>query len=313
MRLLKYKHLHFLCVFVGLSFAQAALAQTPAPRQAVSSDLEQLVQDASRNGKGAKLFVAEYTHTQTITERIADKQGKVKEESETWEAFMPTLKYRKKPTRWVRVKVKENGVALPADKIEKERLKAGERLQAAEEETQKLMAKGTPPPDDTDSVADAKGAYFNLTLQRPFGKLEFNVHTLLAAADFTPQAPVVLAGRETVVLSFKPKANLKLAGTQDYLAQLTGTVWIDRADRIVVRVEGWPLNVADRSGRPAIFYEMERVPGDKWLPRKLALNGMQHKALFGGFNKEVEAVLTDYQRFDAEVKDVKIDAPPVKP
>lgn len=221
---------------------------------------------------------------------------------------MPTLvKYNKRAVRWVRIKIKEDGKSLPAEKIEKERKNATDRLIEAEEKAAKL-ASATPVPDE-DFVPDATGAYFNLSIARLFRKsIEVRVGTILEAFDFSYVRQETLNARPTFVLNFKPKPNMNFPDSVDYYANLTGTVWIDAADRIAVKVEGWPLN-AERKVHPAIYYEAAQAPGNKWLPRLIRLNGREYKTFLGGLDIEVEALLTDYQRFDAEVKDVKIITP----
>ncbi len=279
----------------------SAHAQTP------ETDIPALLKDAIRNGKGTKFFISDYTHIQTITTRATDKKGNVKENSETWEAYMPTLvKYNKRAVHWVRIKIKEDGKPLLAEKIEKERKNATEKLVEGEEKAAKLSA-APPPISDEDFVPDAKGAYFNLLINRMFRKsIELKIPVILQGFDFTPAQQEALNGRPTYVLNFKPKPDVAFAEGIEYYANLTGTMWIDVADRIVVKVEGWPVNTVERKTSPAIYYESARAPGDKWLPRLIRLNGREYKTFLGGLDREVEALLTDYQRFESEVKDVKL-------
>lgn len=296
-----------LLIIVGLLTISASAQSVGVFTEA---EVDALIKDAVRNGKGARIFISEYTHTQTIINRSIDKKGNLKEVSNTWEAFIPTQKFRRKPSRWVRVKVKENGVPVAADKIEKERIEAGEKLLEAEQEAEKLAAKGTPDKLDENTVPDAKGAYFNLTLRRMFrGTIEFNVRTILEQCLFSQQRRTTWNNRPVIALDFKPKANSKWSGEEDYLANLVGTVWLDEADRILVKAEGWPQNLSSRPDKLAVYYEAVLASGGKWLPHRIFINGLAHKQLLGGFNEEVEAILTDYQRYDSEIKDEKIIAP----
>lgn len=42
----------------------------------------------------------------------------------------------------------------------------------------------------------------------------------------------------SIVLDFRPRAGVKLDQDKDWMGRLTGTVWIDRADKTLVRIEG---------------------------------------------------------------------------
>jgi hypothetical protein len=301
------KPLFLLFVVIGLLTISASAQSVNTLTEA---EVDALAKDAVRNGKGARIFISEYTHTQTIIARSKDKKGNIKEVSDTWEAFIPTQKYRRKASRWVRVKIKENGVPVAADKIEKERIEAGEKLIEAEQEAEKLAAKDGSNRPAENTVPDAKGAYFNLVLRRMFrGTIEFDVRSILEQCLLSQPRRTIWANRPVIALDFKPKANTKWSGAEDYMENLVGTIWIDEADRILVKAEGWPENLSTRPDKLAVYYEAVLVSGGKWLPHRIFINGLAHKQLFGGFNEEVEAILTDYQRYDSEIKDEKIIAP----
>lgn len=300
---------HSIILLVALAALLAVYARPENVRRQDAIDISVLIRAAIRNGKGAQIFLSDYTHVQTITRRSVDKKGKVKEASETWEAYIPSLKHRNKPARWVRIKIKENGVPLPPDKVEKERIKAGERLAKAEAESQKLAAK-TAEEKDEESLPDAKGAYFTMTIRRPLRSAQqLDVKTLLLHCAFDAPQREMIGGRETVALKFRPQPEARLSEAEEFISQLTGTIWIDVADSILVRAVGWPVKAQTPAGKPAILYESIRVTGDKWLPHKIVLNGLDYKDVFKGLGEEIEVVLDEYQRFQTEGSEGRVAAP----
>jgi hypothetical protein len=93
-------------------------------------DIQSLVKEALCKGAGDML--GEYTYVTTSITRVRDKKGKTKEESTVYEVFFPTLKSGMR-TRGVLVVTSRNGVPVAPHELEKERLKAADRIEKEEE------------------------------------------------------------------------------------------------------------------------------------------------------------------------------------
>src|SRR5437763_9820513 len=93
-------------------------------------DIPALVKEAYCKGAGD--MMTEYSYTMNSVSRSKDNKGRTKEESTTYEAFIPTLKSGTHG-KGISVVTRRNGVPVPADELEKARAKAGERLEKAEE------------------------------------------------------------------------------------------------------------------------------------------------------------------------------------
>jgi hypothetical protein len=98
-----------------------------------------------------------------------------------------------------------------------------------------------------------------------------------------------------------------LPEAESFITEMSGTVWFDAADRVLIKAEGWPMSMPLRRGKPDVFYQAVYVPGNKWLPHRISINGLSYKTFFGGFEQEVEAVLSEYKLFGSEIKDGKIN------
>jgi len=301
----------------SLFCAVAALAQS-APAGGESLDIPKLIENALGNGRAAKLL-SEYAYTMRMAQRKADRKGRITEESETYEAYFPTLK-RKGETKFVLIKTKENDRPVAPERLERERQKATERLLKGEEEAQKVDnsradEKGGKSAEWQDAGEDSGkniGIYFRMNAGTMFSGVSLDVRTLLKNCDFDSPRHEVIDGREAIALNFRPRPGASFEKEQRYLAQSVGTVWIDAADKILVRVEGWPRAAPTRAGNPAFVYEQVRLPDGHWLPRLGRMNCASHPTLFGA-NYDFVFEFGNYQHFYSEIKDVRINKPAARP
>jgi hypothetical protein len=131
----------------------------------------------------------------------------------------------------------------------------------------------------------------------------------MQASEFSAARRESLEGREMIVLDFQPNPDAPLDGEVRYLALLSGTVWIDAQERVLLRAEAWPRELVARTGKPALLYEQLRLPDGYWLPRLAQLNCAAHRAVFGKLGVDYSFEFADYKRFGAETQDVKIKHP----
>lgn len=291
-------------LFIFLLFASFSIAaQTPAND---SIDIPALIKESFQNGTGYH-FLNEYTHVHKIIERQKSKNGQIKETSSTFEAYAPTFKG--KGSRLVKIKTHENGVPLSEEKLEKARKEASEKLikeEAAAAKVAEEMAKAK-------AESKAIGVYFTLSRGSLFGSvLAFNVKLILLQGAFEHPRHDTFNGREMIVLDWKIKPDAKLDKSEKYLAKLTGRVWIDAAEHIVAKLDGFPIN-SEQTAKPVIFYDGIRLPDGKWMPNKFIINCDNNEAIFD--NKKMPDLIieiSEYKHFDSEVKDEKIIAPPIQ-
>jgi hypothetical protein len=289
-------------IVVALLGAQSAYAQADQPRQVENLNIPALIRDALDNGKGSQLLT-EYTYTMKLSERRTNNKGEVKETVETYESYIPTLKVQGN-TAAVLLKLTDKGAPLSEEKIEKERQKAAEQLLKANAEAQKQNGRLPVEP------VRSKGAYFTMRLGQFFGRdLRIDMRVLMQASEFSAARRESLEGREMIVLDFQPNPDAPLDGEVRYLALLSGTVWIDAQERVLLRAEAWPRELVARTGKPALLYEQLRLPDGYWLPRLAQLNCAAHRAVFGKLGVDYSFEFADYKRFGAETQDVKIKHP----
>jgi len=293
-------------------------------------DIPALAREAYCKGSGDML--GEYTYVTQSSKRQKDKNGKEKAETYTYEVFFPTLKSGTH-TKGIFVVTAHNGVPVPPSELEKERVRAAERTEREEEK----LARETPaqPAAEANSATGILpvGAYARTSINREtLGRkhsASLSVHTFLRKCTLTLARRSRIDGRETLIFTFSPIPDAQFADNEKYMAQLTGEVWIDAADRIVTRLIGWPLNApvsatanASQDQRqsaneststekpPAIYVELMRLPQPGiWLPRVSRLNGADYPRLFDGITTDSSSTYSNYIRFSTEVQDVKVGQP----
>ncbi len=282
-------------------------------------DIPALVKEAFCKGAGDML--TEYSYVLNSVGRSKDKKGNTKEESITYEVFIPTLKSGTH-AKGILVVTSRNGVPVPADELERARKQAGERLEKAEEKN----ARETPAPAETDPNVKGMlplGMYTHSTSNRSSltgkGSAALAIHTFLETCELRLVRREPHDGREMLIFNFTPLPEAQFANNEKYIAQLTGEIWIDARDRIVTRLTGWPSLSANTNSfnpslkpverPPAVYAEMMRLPEGIWLPRVVRINGADYQKLFDGITSDSLSTFSNYVRFSTEIKDVKVNSP----
>ena len=198
--------------------------------------------------------------------------------------------------------ISENDVPLSPERSAKEDRRVQEEFEKAEREKQK----------DEKKVAQRRA---ERAKQDEEGT---EISPFLKACEFVSPRRETLAGRETIVFDFRPRAGFRPKTREESLiAKLVGVVWIDPIDKQVIRLEarlaegfkmGGGLLVSLKPGA-ALMIEQTRMAQGIWLPRFAQVNLSLKVLLFGGgdYNKTIE--WSDYKHFSGDVKDYKIDVP----
>jgi hypothetical protein len=283
-------------------------------------DIPALVKEAYCKGAGDMLTEFTYVMTsvgRSIDKKANDKQGQTKQESTTYEVFIPVLKSGTRG-KGVLVVTSRNGLPVPAGELEKARLEAGKKLEKAEEKNAKEKPRAPETAPEVKGMLPL-GMYTQTTNNHSsFGKkgsAALGIHTFLKTCDLTFARREQHEGRETLIFNFIPRPGAQFADNEKYIAQLTGEIWIDAQDRIVTRLEGRPTLSPTSAGPPpgetppAVYVEMQLLPEGIWLPRIIRINGADYETLFDGIKSESISTFSDYRRFSTEIKDVKIDKP----
>lgn len=139
-----------------------------------------------------------------------------------------------------------------------------------------------------------------------YGNEEITVSRLLELGAFSNPRRVELNGRPTIAVDYTgdPRAKTRNAAER-LILEMTGTVWVDEQDRVLVRVDGRFVNsfkvggglLVDIRKGTRFSYEQTRVNGEVWLPAQVDGEGSARVLLFVGFSGRIHAVESDYRKF----------------
>ena len=275
------------------------------PRSAESVDVVALLRDVSRNQDELERRFTEYSFRQKEIDKEINSKGELKKEtSKVYEVFpianrAPVMKL-----------ISENGVALTGEREAKEQKRVEEEFSKAERDKDKdaqRVQKRRAEIEKKKAAAKDKGEDDDLEISQ-----------FLKVHDFVSPRRERFRDRETVVFDFRARPGFKPRNREeDLISKLVGVVWIDPADKQIIRLEARLAEGFKMAGgllfslRPgaALVMEQTRMTEGVWLPRFVQLNLSMKYLLFGGgdFNKTME--WSDYKHFSGDVKDYTLDAP----
>jgi hypothetical protein len=279
----------------------AGLAESAFDAPAAAGfDARALIREVMEKEPEVAVKFDEYTFTVKHTERELDDRGLAKKEtSQLWEVFMA-------PNGWSIGKLTlVDGRPLPPDKAAKEEKRVADFLNA--------HAADKPP----ESRKGAGGFQIN------FGDgMGFGLADLLRACDFVSPRREKYQGRDAVVFDFRPRADFQPKNRSDeILSKIVGLVWIDLAEKVVMRMEarlvgdfkiggGLLMKIAPGAG---FTFERARLDDGYWVPRSFHWNANGKGFIF--MKRSVYEITEwgNYKRFRTESGDVKLDSPKPTP
>ena len=222
----------------------------------------------------------DYTYHVHVEQQRLRKDGSVKQ-TEVTDSESLTLD----GVRVNRV-VERNGQPLTAEEQAKESDRLDKEVAKVRERRAKALAAG----EKTD----------------PRGDTVITVSRLLQLGSFSNERRVDFGGRPTIVLDYAgdPKAKTR-SQAETVVRDLVGTVWIDEADRVLVRGQGHFLNdfkvggglLADVRKDSNFSFEAKRVNDAVWLPATIDGKGSVRILLVSGFDGQLHLTASDYRRF----------------
>ena len=283
-------------------------------------DVHALVNEAICKGAGDMLN--EYSYTMKSDRRLKNEKGDAKESTTTYEVFIPTLKSGAR-ARGILVATSHDGIPVPPDELEKERTKAGKRLEKEEARIEREAPSLPLPAEDTTKGMLPIGMYSRMAVHRSTLGSDHTaalaIQTFLQTCELTSLRRVANEGRENMVFAFVPRPGAQFRDEEKYIAQLAGEIWIDAQDHIVTRLVGWPATEQDKSRSiylpaahersPAVYVEMMRLKEGIWLPRMARINAADYPKLFDGITSDSTSTYSNHLRFSTEIKDVKVNPP----
>jgi hypothetical protein len=140
-------------------------------------------------------------------------------------------------------------------------------------------------------------------------KDDITVSRLLQIVAFSRPRRVGLNGRDTIAFDFAGDPHAKTHGRgEDALKKVSGTIWIDEADREVSRMSatldenyhvGFGLLASVAKGSNVVF-DQALIRNEAWLPTAIALHLQARAFLVAGFRAEVDIRFDQYKKFQTD-------------
>jgi hypothetical protein len=118
-----------------------------------------------------------------------------------------------------------------------------------------------------------------------------------------------LNGRDTIAFDFAGDPHAKTHGRgEDALKKVSGTIWIDEADREVSRMSatldenyhvGFGLLASVAKGSNVVF-DQGLIRNEAWLPTAIALHLQARAFLVAGFRAEIDIRFDEYKKFQTD-------------
>ena len=277
-------------------------------------DIPALLRDLSKNQDEDDKRVNDYTFTQKVTEREVDDKGQVKKEKVSVYEVYPIADYG-----WVEKLVMENGTPLSPERAAKEEKRAVEELEKAEREAPKLKQKREQKRAERRAKRRAKSS--DKAKAGGEGDEEdddVEISTFLRACEFFSPRREHFRERDVIVFDFRPRAGFRPSTMgETIVSKLSGVIWIDPAERQVVRLEarlvaGFKMGgglVASIKPGSAFIFEQTRLPEGVWMPRFSQVNASARVFLFAGMSINQTREFGDFKRFSTKTGEDKLDAP----
>ena len=295
----------------GGATVTASTVKAGPPPDLATMDTAAFVHDCDRNGTAIHTELLTYTYRLKKIRREFNDHGKASQKLlQEFEAY---------PVRGqhILIQVRENGEPLPSSEVEWQRRRAGEQLELAERTAEQQKQAGHPATNEPDGYPSA-GVYARV--HRHAVAVSLDPSTLLRNCDLTSPRLERLGERDSVVFDFHARPGVTLPPRRTYLARLTGRVWMDMADKVIVRLEAWPTDEfrksdpaqasanAEANAEPCLIYQQTKLATGAWVPSLMRINSGGNPALFDGLNWDVVFEFDDYKQFTTSVGDPKLDS-----
>jgi hypothetical protein len=277
--------------FTAGVFDYPKLSDEPLP------DIPSLLAQVTANEEHIDEILENYGYTETTVERAFDDKGAMREkDSETheWTFY--------KGNRIRRLIAKDGKPLSASEQASEDRRveKEYRELEKKQAEKERKASSGKPEKE----------------------KQDVTISDILRASQLVNPRREVFRGRNVIVFDFEPKPGYKPQKDYEKLfGKTAGVIWVDDADRQVVRLEaqlvdsyniGGGLLASLKKGSSFVF-EQQRVNNEIWLPTSVEVNVAAKVLLFKSISANQVTTFSNYIRFNTAVEKSEVASPAVNP
>jgi hypothetical protein len=270
-----FSSLKSLLLAASLVASPTARAQEQAERPL--PDIPTLMHEVEQHQRASETIQKDYVFHEVTNVQANGKERETREYDVFWLNGVEVHKLTRKDGR----DLTEDEKKKESDRIDKEVAKAKERKSKAASEGK-----------ETDS----------------HGHEEVTVSRFLALGRFTNPRRLQIDGRDTIAIDYTGDAKAKTRNRgEEVIRDLTGTIWVDEADRSITRLEGRFINnfkvgaglVMNIKNNTTFIFEQRKINGEVWLPSHIEGHGAARVMLFVNFDGAVRFSYSDYRKFKA--------------
>ena len=262
-------------------------------------DIPALLQKVQANEDKVETVLDSYSFIQKTITRDIGKDGVLREKESETNQLSFYKGYR------IRRLIEKNGRPL----TEKEQAESNKDAVKLAEDIEKRIEKN----ESRLGKLDGKGAPSQ-------DSRRISIAEVLRASKLINPRRERFRGRDCVVFDFEPNPEFDTRNATSVLrffGKTAGVMWIDEADKQVARIEAVLFESLSIGGgvlakfkKGATFtLDKERVNNEIWLPSQIDINFSARVLLFKGIDINQVQKFYNYEKFDTEVKDSKIDEP----
>jgi hypothetical protein len=256
-------------------------------------DIRALLVELQANEERVEALLDNYSYTQKSIKRELRKDGVLRETGSETNQLSFYKGYR------ISRLIERNGKPLTVREQAEEDKSTAKRIEEIERNLSKKTASG-PPSEDGRRISIAE---------------------VLRASKLLNPRRERFRGRSVIVFDFEPDPNFDFNNAKSMLkffGKTAGVMWIDEQDKQVARLEATLADsykvggglIAKLKKGASFTLEQERIGDEIWLPSQADINLSVRVLLVKGI--EINQILRsyDYQRFETEVKDARINELP---
>jgi hypothetical protein len=144
--------------------------------------------------------------------------------------------------------------------------------------------------------------------------LSFDPAIIVKHSEFSAPRYEKIGDLLTLATDFKIRPDADLDVKYEYLKNFQGTIWLEEKDKIILRIEGLPIDKETKTksakpGKTILFYEQQKIATGVWAPRLIRLNSGGKSAVFNGLNWDVIFEFGAFHKFNTTAEEEKINKP----
>lgn len=273
--------------------------------EAQEDEIGTLIRDVSADTQKGAIFG--YTYQMKFSYNRRGKLGSGRKFTRVYEAIIPNRFSLKKVYSHPMLLTYDSEKVITTYDVEFMRSRLIEEIERAEKEAE---------PDLKQQPDRKDGGYWTIAFRAGDRGVKIDVIELLENAAVSNLQRSEYGGRKVVALDFTPKADSKFDSSISYLGKIEGKIWIDEADKRIMKIEGFPLGTLatlkdlpaeEREQKTVFLFSQRRVPEGFWFPQEVVVDFTKNPEIFD--TVKVEFSFDKYSKSSTEVRSSTMETP----